>query len=343
MGNVIFDTSMSLDGFMTAAGRTTEEPLGAGGERLHEWVTGGASSATAATSTPPSTRSERSSAGARRTNDSVRWWGADGPTGDARRPVFVVTHAPPTDSPPEGVYRFVEGIPAALEQAQAAAGAKDVTIMGGADLGQQMPRRRPRRPALHPSRPGAFFGAGTRMFERLGEGHVELEPLDVIDTPAHRTCASASCRDPSAATASARRRARERVALAPLHELAARRRAVWACACGSSDSPRPRSRCSAAGDRRRAGTTSSPPPWSAGSPPSESRQTVSAIVVKRNDRSVCAQRPGPVADRGGLDRRRGAAQLDRPGAPGRRPRLSPLLGGRAPRDADARLRRAPRC
>ena len=28
MGKVVFDTSMSLDGFMTAAGQTAEEPLG---------------------------------------------------------------------------------------------------------------------------------------------------------------------------------------------------------------------------------------------------------------------------------------------------------------------------
>jgi hypothetical protein len=34
MGKVVFDISMSLDGFMTAANRRPEEPLGDGGERL---------------------------------------------------------------------------------------------------------------------------------------------------------------------------------------------------------------------------------------------------------------------------------------------------------------------
>jgi hypothetical protein len=38
MGNLIFDISMSLDGFMTAANQRPEEPLGEGGEVL----TGGA-------------------------------------------------------------------------------------------------------------------------------------------------------------------------------------------------------------------------------------------------------------------------------------------------------------
>jgi hypothetical protein len=37
MSKVIFQTSMSLDGFMTAAGQTPEEPLGDRGMRLHEW------------------------------------------------------------------------------------------------------------------------------------------------------------------------------------------------------------------------------------------------------------------------------------------------------------------
>jgi hypothetical protein len=40
MGKVIFDISMSLDGFMTAANQRPEEPLGEGGERLHQWAFG---------------------------------------------------------------------------------------------------------------------------------------------------------------------------------------------------------------------------------------------------------------------------------------------------------------
>lgn len=40
MGKVVFDISMSLDGFMTAANQRPEEPLGEGGERLHEWAFG---------------------------------------------------------------------------------------------------------------------------------------------------------------------------------------------------------------------------------------------------------------------------------------------------------------
>jgi dihydrofolate reductase len=119
-------TSISLDGFMNAANVRPEEPLGVGGERLHEWAMGG------------DERGRELLAGAvaalgaviagRRTYDlSVPWWGADGPTGAARRPVFVVTHAAPAESPEGGVYSFVtDGIESALRRAKAAAGDGDV-------------------------------------------------------------------------------------------------------------------------------------------------------------------------------------------------------------------------
>jgi hypothetical protein len=35
MGKVVFDMSMSLDGFVKASNATPEQPLGEGGERLH--------------------------------------------------------------------------------------------------------------------------------------------------------------------------------------------------------------------------------------------------------------------------------------------------------------------
>ena len=137
MTRVIFDISMSLDGFVTAANVRPEEPMGDEGQRLHEWAFG---------------EDERNrellaeavnAIGAviagRRTYDlSIPWWGADGPTGPARVPVFVVTHAEPEEVPDGGVYTFVtDGIESALEKAREAAGDRDVAVMGGAEIGQQ--------------------------------------------------------------------------------------------------------------------------------------------------------------------------------------------------------------
>jgi len=108
MSKVYFDISMSLDGFITASGITADEPMGQDGERLHDWAFG----------SDPVNRDylQRSVAqtGAvitgRVTYDaSLPWWGADGPTGPARRPVFVVTHSEPSTSPEGGVYTFVTG------------------------------------------------------------------------------------------------------------------------------------------------------------------------------------------------------------------------------------------
>ena len=40
MTKLIFDISMSLDGFVTASNVRPEEPMGDGGQRLHEWAFG---------------------------------------------------------------------------------------------------------------------------------------------------------------------------------------------------------------------------------------------------------------------------------------------------------------
>ena len=176
MTKVIFDTSMSLDGFMTAAGVRPEAPLGDGGERLHEWAMGG------------DERGRRLLADAvgelgaaicgRRTYDqSLPWWGLDGPTGPARRPLVVVTHDPPAEAPPGGVYEFADGIASALERANAAADGATVCVMGGADVGRQF-LAAGLIDEIQIHLVPVLFGGGTRMFEELA---VDLEVLEVIE------------------------------------------------------------------------------------------------------------------------------------------------------------------
>ena len=38
MAKLTLDISMSLDGFVAGPNQTLDEPLGKGGEQLHEWV-----------------------------------------------------------------------------------------------------------------------------------------------------------------------------------------------------------------------------------------------------------------------------------------------------------------
>ena len=182
MSRVIFDISMSVDGFVTAARQTPEEPLGEGGPRLVEWAFEG---------------DERDRkiiedgiaglgaviAGRRTYDHSLPWWGPNGPTREARVPVFVVTHNAPGDAPEDGVYTFVAGIEEALRQAREAAGDKYVTVMGGAEIGRQYLRAGlVDELSLHVV--PVLFGSGTRMFEDTVSEHVDLELIELVTTDA---------------------------------------------------------------------------------------------------------------------------------------------------------------
>jgi dihydrofolate reductase len=180
---VIFDMSMSLDGFVTASNVRPEEPMGDGGQRLHEWAFGDDERNRELLA--EAVNSIGTVIAGRRTYDlSVPWWGADGPAGPARVPVFVVTHAEPEEVPEGGVYTFVtDGIESALEEAKAAAGDKDVAVMGGAEIGQQyIGARLIDEISIHLV--PVLLGGGTRMFEHLGGKHIQLETAGVIETPA---------------------------------------------------------------------------------------------------------------------------------------------------------------
>jgi dihydrofolate reductase len=182
MTTLVLDISMSLDGYVTADRRTPDEPLGAGGEALHDWLIDGseedhamlaeAGAGTGAVIT-----------GRRNYEDSIRWWGPDGPSGSARLPVFVVSHERPDELPEDGVYVFCDGIERALEAARAAAGDGTVCVMGGADIAQQYLRAGlVDEISIHLV--PILFGAGLRLFEHLGGEHVRLENLSSQQTAA---------------------------------------------------------------------------------------------------------------------------------------------------------------
>jgi dihydrofolate reductase len=179
MGKVIFDVSMSLDGFITAANARPEAGLGDGGERLHDW---GFNSA------DPRNREVMewyATTGANifgRTgyDYSILNWGADGPTGAARIPTIIVSHSVPQDIPNGGVYTFVDSVETAFETAKILAGEKDIYITG-ADVAQQFLKRGfIDEISIHLV--PMLFGSGTRLFEHLDSEHISLEIVDVIQT-----------------------------------------------------------------------------------------------------------------------------------------------------------------
>jgi dihydrofolate reductase len=182
MSKVIFDMSVSLDGFVKATGSTREEPLGKGGERLHEWAMGGDPAGDDLLAAAVS-KAGAYVCGRRTYDDSIAFWGADGPTGRARVPLFVVTHRAPEEVPEGGVYTFVaDGIESALRQAREVAGGKDVYVMGGPDIGRQFIR------AGLVDHIGVhlvpvLFGGGHRLFDHIGDDHIQLEVVSAVDTP----------------------------------------------------------------------------------------------------------------------------------------------------------------
>lgn len=183
MGKVIFVISMSLDGFITAAKRSPEEPMGEGGERLHDWAMNSEDSYNREMLTQAASSLGAVISGRRTYDDSLPWWGADGPTGPARRPLFVVSHSVPNEIPEGGVYTFVNGIEAALARAQAAAGEKEVSVMGGAEIAQQFIRAG-LIDEIQIHLVPVLFGSGIRLFDHLSSEHIQLETTEVINTTA---------------------------------------------------------------------------------------------------------------------------------------------------------------
>jgi dihydrofolate reductase len=182
MGKVIFDISMSLDGFISGANARPEAGwggLGEGGERLHDW---------AFNSADPRNREIMewyATTGAnifgRTTYDlSILNWGADGPTGAARIPTVIVSHSVPEAVPKDSVYSFVDSVEAALETAKTLAGDKDIAIMGANVAGQFLKRGLIDEIFIHLV--PVLFGSGTRLFEGLNGEHISLESLEVLQT-----------------------------------------------------------------------------------------------------------------------------------------------------------------
>ena len=188
MTRIISGLSVSLDGYIAGPEDSRERPLGIGGERLFEWYSDG--------DTPsrlyPSFRLSKPSAeffdelagrgGAvitgRRTYDIANAWNGDGPLPGA--PLFVLTHNVP-DEVPQGssTYTFVTtGIADAVAQARAAAGDKDVSIMGSAGVQQAL--RAGLLDELIVHLVPVLLGGGVRL---LDEVEADLRCTRVVDAP----------------------------------------------------------------------------------------------------------------------------------------------------------------
>lgn len=102
-------------------------------------------------------------------------------------PIFVLTHAVPAQ-PIKGendrltVTFVTDGIERAIEQAKAAAGDKDVMVIGGANTAQQC-LRAGLVDEIHIGIVPVLFGEGLRFFEPVGNEQMKLERTRVFASP----------------------------------------------------------------------------------------------------------------------------------------------------------------
>ncbi len=159
MSKTRFSISVSLDGFIAGPNQTKEEPLGAGGEDLHQWVfplaawrrphgmEGGEENASNAVLEEAQVNIGAYIMGRNMFGGGPGPWNLDDPWkgwwGDSppyHTEVFVITHHAREPLEMEGgtTFHFVtDGIESALERAKKAAGDSDVFIPGGAKVIQQ--------------------------------------------------------------------------------------------------------------------------------------------------------------------------------------------------------------
>ena len=183
MGKVVFVISMSLDGYVAGPNMRLEEPMGEGGLVLHEWLSDTSDPRNREVLTEGVASIGAVITGRRNYDMSIQWWGADGPTGDARVPLFVVSHSKPKDIPANGVYTFINGIESALSQARATAGSKDISIMGGANIAQQYFKAN-LIDEIEIQLIPVLLNGGVRLFEHTGSTPIRLENVKAVQTAA---------------------------------------------------------------------------------------------------------------------------------------------------------------
>jgi dihydrofolate reductase len=197
-----FEISVSLDGFVAGPNQSEENPLGEGGEQLHEWVVklaawreshgyeGGEVNAST-----PLVEEAMANVGAVIMGRNMfgggpgpwsedpwqGWWGDEPPF---HMPVFVLTHH---EREPlvkgETTFTFVtDGIESALAQAEAAAGAEDVSIGGGAGVAQQY-LAAGLIDQLQLNVVPILLGGGARLFDGGAGAGRNLEPVLAVETP----------------------------------------------------------------------------------------------------------------------------------------------------------------
>jgi dihydrofolate reductase len=196
-----FHISISLDGYVAGPNQSEEDPIGEHGMQLHEWIFGleawrkshgeeggevnpSSEVVEAMLENVGATIMGRNMFGGRGPwgdDPWMGWWGDDPPF---HHPVFVLTHHAREPLTMQGgtTFTFVtDGVESALEQAREAAGRKDITLGGGADVARQY-LRAGLVDEIQLNVTPVLLGSGERLFDDVG-ADLRLEPTGVIEAP----------------------------------------------------------------------------------------------------------------------------------------------------------------
>jgi dihydrofolate reductase len=204
MSKVKCQISVSLDGYIAGPGQSEQNPLGEGGEDLHEWVfklaawrdphgrEGGEEDNPSNDVIKAAQEGTGAAVMGRNMFGPVRgpwgepawngWWGDDPPF---HTPVFVLTHHEREPLEMEGgttFYFVTEGIESAIAQAKEVAGEKDVSIGGGAETIQQALTAGLLDELLLNQVPILLHG-GTRLLDNLEGSSPAFELTSLVEGP----------------------------------------------------------------------------------------------------------------------------------------------------------------
>jgi dihydrofolate reductase len=203
MGRLRYSVSMSLDGLVAGKEQSVENPLGVGGQQLHQWMRelevwrqqAGLAGGVVNASTDVIER-EDENVGAIIMGRNMfgggpgpwpepawtGWWGENPPF---HLPVFVLSHHERAPLVCQGgtSFEFVtDGIAAALHRARNAAGTKDVAISGGAGVAKQYLASGMLDELLIHMVP-VFLGEGVRLFDAPALVAITMEQQSVVAAP----------------------------------------------------------------------------------------------------------------------------------------------------------------
>jgi dihydrofolate reductase len=195
--------TMSLDGYVAGPNQSLTNPLGEGGEKLHEWAFavrafrerhGMAGGATGPDNDVAAEYFENigttiigrhmfgGDEGPWGEKPWNGWWGEDPPF---HMPVFVLTHhaRDPLEMQGGTTFHFVtEGIEVAFKQAKEAARGKDVTLGGGANIAQQyLKAGLIDEMEIHVA--PVLLGDGARLFDNTDGQQTDYECIRVVNSP----------------------------------------------------------------------------------------------------------------------------------------------------------------